>query len=330
MNFDGATGYLIGEANRGLAGMFTMMNYERLSIGLQGIGLAEHSLQVASAYARDRLQGRAATGAVNPGGSADSILVHPDVRRMLLTVRAELEAGRALAVYVGAQLDTVHFDPDPQRQARAARLVALLTPVAKAAFSDRGFEGCVIAQQVLGGHGYVREWGLEQNVRDARIAQIYEGTNGVQALDLAGRKVVRDQEGLVDTLWEEVEIFLKAHGANGQVQEFLPELQAALEQARHVSDWLRQTAASNPDETGAASVPYLRLLSQLLYCFMWCRMAVAADQALTRQSGDALFYEDKLTVARFFMARLMPVRHALGAEIMSGCATVMALPAERF
>ncbi len=330
MHFDGAIGYLIGEANKGLACMFTMMNYERLSIGLQGIGLAEHSLQVASAYARERLQGRAATGPVNPGGSADPILVHPDVRRMLLSVRADLEAGRALAVYVGAALDTVHFDPDPQRQARAARLVALLTPVAKAAFSDRGFEGCVNAQQVLGGHGYVREWGLEQNVRDARIAQIYEGTNGVQALDLAGRKVVRDQEGLLETLWEEIESFLQAQAANVAVEQFLQELKAAFAQTRQVSDWLRQAAAGNPDETGAASVPYLRLLSQLLYCFMWCRMAVAASLALSRPGVDKAFYEDKLTVARFFMARMMPVRHALAAEIKSGCATVMALPAERF
>ncbi len=330
MNFDGSTGFLIGEANKGLACMFTMMNYERLSIGLQGIGLAEHSLQVASAYARERLQGRAATGPVNPGGGADPILVHPDVRRMLLTVRAELEAGRALAVYVGAALDTVHFDPDPQRQARSARLVALLTPVAKAAFSDRGFEACVNAQQVLGGHGYVREWGLEQNVRDARIAQIYEGTNGVQALDLAGRKVVRDQEGLLETLWEEIEDFLQTQASTEGVQEFLPELKAALTQARSVSAWLRQAAAGNPDETGAASVPYLRLLAQLLYCFMWCRMAVAADLALSRPGVDKAFYEDKLTMARFFMARMMPVRHALAAEIMSGCETVMALPAERF
>jgi alkylation response protein AidB-like acyl-CoA dehydrogenase len=330
MNFDGATGYLVGEANKGLACMFTMMNYERLSIGLQGIGLAEHSLQVASAYARERLQGRAATGPMNPGGSADPILVHPDVRRMLLTVRADLEAGRALAVYTGAQLDTVHFDPDPQRKARAARLVALLTPVAKAAFSDRGFEACVNAQQVLGGHGYVREWGLEQNVRDARIAQIYEGTNGVQALDLAGRKVVRDQEGLLETLWEDIEGFLQKQAETACTRAFLAELSAALAQTRAVSQWLREAAAANPDETGAASVPYLRLLSQLLYCFMWCRMGVAAECALSRAGVDKAFYEDKLTVARFFMARMMPVRQALAAEIKSGCATVMALPAERF
>jgi alkylation response protein AidB-like acyl-CoA dehydrogenase len=330
INFDGARGFLVGEPNKGLACMFTMMNYERLSIGLQGLGLAEHSLQTASAYARERLQGRSAHGPANPQGPADSILVHPDVRRMLLGIRAELEAGRALAVYVASQLDMAHFHEDAQIRERAARLVALLTPVAKAAFSDRGFEGCVQAQQVLGGHGYVREWGLEQNVRDARIAQIYEGTNGIQALDLAGRKVVRDQEGLLATLYEELDGFVQACSSAAAMQEFLLPLQQNREEFRRVTSWLQQAAAGNPDEIGAASVPYLRLLSQLLYCFMWCRMAVAAQEGLAQGAGDREFYEDKLTVARFFMVRMMPAALALAAEIKGGCATLMALPAGRF
>jgi len=330
INFDAARGFLVGEANQGLACMFTMMNYERLSIGLQGTGLAEHSLQVASAYARERLQGRAASGPANPQGPADSILVHPDVRRMLLTIRADLEAARALAVYVAAQLDLAHFHQDALVRERAAKLVALLTPVVKAAFSDRGFEACVLAQQVLGGHGYVREWGLEQNVRDARIAQIYEGTNGIQALDLAGRKVVRDQEGLLAALHEEINAFVASHQGDGVMQEFLAPLQSNLLEFGEVSSWLQKSAAVDPNETGAASVPYLRLFSQLLYCYMWCRMAAAAREGLAKAAGDRQFYEDKLIVARYFFARMMPSALALTAEIKAGCATVMALPADRF
>jgi len=330
IHFDDATGFLVGEPNKGLACMFTMMNYERLSIGLQGLGLAEHSLQTARAYARDRLQGRASGAPANPQGPADSLVVHPDVRRMLLSIRADLEAGRALAVYVAAQLDRAHFHEDGQVRERAAKLVALLTPVAKAAFSDRGFEACVLAQQVLGGHGYVREWGLEQNVRDARIAQIYEGTNGIQALDLAGRKVVRDHDGLLAVLLEDIAAFIASHAEDAALQEFLAPLQSACASFQDVTAWLRGAAAIDSDETGAASVPYLRLLSQLLYCFMWCRMVAAACTGLSAGSGDSRFYEDKLVIARFFMARMMPATLALEAEIKAGCATVMALPADRF
>src|SRR5690606_36897256 len=194
--------------NKGLACMFTMMNYERLTIGLQGLGLGEASYQTASAYARERLQGRSPAGPVAPDKAADPLLVHPDVRRMLLTMRANTEAARSLAAYVGIQLDTAYFHPDEEARARAAKLVALLTPIAKAAFTDRGFEACVLGQQVLGGHGYIREWGQEQHVRDARTAQIYEGTNGIQALDLMGRKIVHDREGLLEVLVEEIRDFV--------------------------------------------------------------------------------------------------------------------------
>ena len=190
MNFDGACGWLIGEANKGLAAMFTMMNYERLSIGIQGIGCAETSYQNARTYARERLQSRAPTGKVAPDKVADPIIVHPDVRRMLLSMKAMTEGGRAFASYVGQQLDLSKFSDDPQEQEQASALVALLTPVAKAFFTDTGLDSCVLGQQVFGGHGYIREWGQEQLVRDVRIAQIYEGTNGIQALDLLGRKVV--------------------------------------------------------------------------------------------------------------------------------------------
>lgn len=330
MNFDYARAYLVGEPNKGLSYMFTMMNYERLSIGLQGLGLAEHSYQIAAAYARERLQGRAANGAVNPSGPADPILVHPDVRRMLLSVRADVEAGRALAVYVAAQLDRAHFHESAEVRERAAKLVAFLTPVAKAAFSDRGFEGCVLAQQVLGGHGYVREWGLEQNVRDARIAQIYEGTNGVQALDLAGRKLVRDRENLLEVLLEEIEAFLSAWQDAAAANWLVIPLRAVLDSVLEVSQRLRERGAKNADEIGAASVPYLRLISLMLYGFMWARMVEAAQRALQDGTGDVSYYEAKLKTARFFVDRVMPGVSALVAEIEAGSASLMAMDADQF
>lgn len=330
LNFDEAQGFIIGEANKGLHYMFTMMNYERLSIGLQGLGLADSSYQVAARYARDRVQGRAAGGALDPQAVADPIVVHADVRRMLLTVRADVEAGRALAVYTASQLDIAHFHADTQARERAAKLLAFLTPVAKAAFSDRGFEGCVLAQQVLGGHGYVSEWGLEQNVRDARIAQIYEGTNGIQALDLAGRKMVRDRDGLLDSLAAEIEEFISTRREDVALNPYIDALTDALARLLDVSHWLKGAAAENADEIGAASVPYLRLVTLVLYAFMWARMAEAALQALASGADDTAFYEAKIKLAQFFMRRKLPEIEALLGEIKSGSETLMALDAEQF
>lgn len=330
LNFEDAKGFLVGEPNKGLNYMFTMMNYERLSIGLQGLGLADSAYQVAAEYARERVQGRSAHGAQEEQGVADPILVHADVRRMLLTVRADTEAGRALAVYVASQLDIAHFHGDEQCRSRAAKLVALLTPVAKAAFSDRGFEGCVMAQQVLGGHGYVREWGLEQNVRDARIAQIYEGTNGIQALDLAGRKLVRDREGLLEVLIEEIETFMAEHEENESLKQSIAALKEALRSVVDVSAWLKEAAQKDADEVGAASVPYLRLMTTLLYAFMWARMENAALQGLASNKANASFYDAKLKTAAFFRARMLPCVQALVGEIKGGCATLMAMEADQF
>ncbi|MGJ8688357.1 MAG: acyl-CoA dehydrogenase C-terminal domain-containing protein [Gammaproteobacteria bacterium] len=330
MNFDGAKGFIVGEANKGLQYMFTMMNYERLSIGLQGLGLANSSYQVAADYARDRVQGRAAEGALNKDAVADPIIVHADVRRMLLTVRADVEAGRALAVYAASQLDTAHFHSDAQVRERAAKLVAFLTPVAKASFSDRGFEGCVLAQQVLGGHGYVREWGLEQNVRDARIAQIYEGTNGIQALDLAGRKMVRDRDGLLECLTLEIEEYIGAKQVDSALAPFIEALVSAMQTLTGVSAWMKEAAAIDANEIGAASVPYLRLVSLVLYTFMWARMVEAAQKGLAANTGDASFYDAKLKTAHFFLQRRLPELQALELEIKGGSDVLMALGAEQF
>jgi alkylation response protein AidB-like acyl-CoA dehydrogenase len=329
MNFDGATAFLVGELNKGLACMFTMMNYERLTIGLQGLGLGDASYQTAAAYAKERLQGRAATGPVAPEKAADPLIVHPDVRRMLLTMRANTEAARALSAFVGSQLDIVYFHEDEQQRSRAAKLVALLTPVAKAAFTDKGFEACVLGQQVLGGHGYVREWGQEQHVRDARIAQIYEGTNGIQALDLMGRKVVHDREAMLDVLVSEIRAFIAAE-KNGAVAAFVAVLEQSLDSLVLTSDWVRQSAGENPNEVGAASVPYLDLLTLILYCYMWARMVKIASQALAAGAGEAEFYQAKIHVGCYFLDRLMPRYKSLVQEIRAGSDVMMSMDAALF
>jgi alkylation response protein AidB-like acyl-CoA dehydrogenase len=330
MNFDSARGYLVGELNQGLSCMFTMMNYERLSIGLQGTGLAQSSYQIAAAYAKDRVQGRAADGPLNLQDKADPIIVHPDVRRMLLQVRSDVEAGRALSVYVASQLDLSHFHPDADTREHARKLVALLTPVAKASFSDRGFDACVLAQQVLGGHGYIREWGLEQNVRDARIAQIYEGANGIQALDLAGRKVVRDREGLMAVLIVEIETYVGGLSGNAEVVKYADALTASLQCLKDTTAWLREAAKSDPNQIGAASVPYLRLMSHVLFAYMWVRMVEAAMLGLTNNPDDAAFYEAKLMTANYFFKRVLPSYGALAEEIRGGSDVLMAMPIESF
>jgi alkylation response protein AidB-like acyl-CoA dehydrogenase len=322
MNFDGATGYLIGEPNKGLAALFTMMNYERLSIGIQGIGCAEASYQNAVRYARERLQSRAPTGPVAQDKAADPIIVHPDVRRMLLTMKALTEGGRAFACYVGQQLDLAKFSEDDEERKAAASLVALLTPVAKAFFTDTGLESCVHGQQVFGGHGYIREWGQEQLVRDVRIAQIYEGTNGIQALDLLGRKVVADGGAALRRFAAEVRSFAQQHES-----AYAGELLAELERLESLSGWLLEQARGNPAEIGAASVEYLHLFGYVAYAYVWARMAAVAQ---ARRSEDKAFYAGKLATAEFFFRRLLPRTLSLEASIRASAAPLYGLDAEQF
>ncbi len=322
MNFDGATGYLIGEVNKGLAAMFTMMNYERLSIGIQGIGCAEASYQAAVAYARERIQSRAATGPVNQDKVADPIIVHADVRRMLLTMKALNEGGRAFACYVGQQLDLAKYAEDADERHNAEALVALLTPVAKAFFTDTGLESCVHGQQVFGGHGYIREWGQEQLVRDVRIAQIYEGTNGIQALDLLGRKVVANGGAALRLFAAEVRGFAHEHES-----PFGERLVEALERLEAVSGWLLEQAKADPNSVGAASVEYLHLFGYVAYAYMWARMAAVAQ---ARRSEDEAFYSGKLATAEFFFARLLPRSLSLEASIRAGSRPLYGLAAEQF
>jgi alkylation response protein AidB-like acyl-CoA dehydrogenase len=328
MNFDEATGYLVGELNNGLSHMFTMMNYERLSMGLQANGLADSAYQVAAAYAKDRVQGRAPTGPQQPEANADPLLVHPDVRRLLLTIRANILAGRSLSIFAAMQLDVSRFHPDAAARTRADKLVSLLIPVQKAYCTDRGFDACVMAQQVLGGHGYVAEWGLEQNVRDARIAQIYEGANGVQALDLMGRKTVRANGELLALLSEEMDAFVASQAGVPAMQSYLVSLATCRKVLSDATGFVIESAASNPEEIGAASYAYMELMGLTLYCFMWQRILAAA---LADKDGDNAEYLDGLVkVGEFFLARQVPRVHSLLAEIEAGSESLMAMAANQF
>ncbi|WP_171451387.1 acyl-CoA dehydrogenase C-terminal domain-containing protein [Pseudomonas aeruginosa] len=325
MNFDGASGWLVGEVNKGLAAMFTMMNYERLSIGIQGIGCAEMSYQSAVAYARERLQSRAPTGPVVRDKAADPIIVHPDVRRMLLTMKALTEGGRAFSTYVGQQLDLAKYAEDQEERSQAEALVALLTPVAKAFFTDTGLESCVLGQQVFGGHGYIREWGQEQLVRDVRIAQIYEGTNGIQALDLMGRKVVANGGLFLSIFSREVRAF--AAGANAELAEFVTPLLTALDLLDNLTQGIVARAGNDPREIGAASVEYLHLFGYTAYAYLWARMAAAAQR---QREVDPAFHDGKLATARFYFARILPRVHSLAAAVEAGSESLYGLEAEQF
>jgi len=321
MNFEGAEGYLIGEENKGLAAMFTMMNYERLSIGIQGIGCAEASYQNAVAYARERIQSRAPGGPQARDKAADPIIVHPDVRRMLLTMKAMTEGGRAFASYVGQQLDLSKFSEDPAEKQAAGNLVALLTPIAKAFFTDTGLESTVHGQQVFGGHGYIREWGQEQLVRDVRIAQIYEGTNGIQALDLLGRKVVADGGAALRQFTGEIRAFAALDVPHRDA------LLDAVQRLEGTTDWLLQRARENPNEVGAASVEYLHLFGYVAYAWLWSRMA----QVVAGKRGqDEAFYGAKLATADFYFRRLLPRILSLEASIRAGSDPLFGLAAEQF
>ncbi|MBV2132581.1 acyl-CoA dehydrogenase C-terminal domain-containing protein [Pseudomonas sp. MAP12] len=324
MNFDGATGYLVGELNKGLNAMFTMMNYERLGVGIQGLALGERSYQNAVEYARERIQSRAPTGAVARDKAADPIIVHPDVRRMLLTMKALNEGGRAFSSFVALQLDLAKYAVDAATRKRAEELVALLTPVAKAFLTDMGLETTIHGQQVFGGHGYIREWGQEQLIRDCRITQIYEGTNGIQSLDLMGRKVVASGGSYYRHLSEEINAFIA--GADASLAEFTGPLKAAVDNLDQLTAWVIDKAQTNPNEIGAASVEYLHAFGYTVYAYLWARMATVA---LARQ-GDDDFYASKLGTARFYFARILPRIHSLSASVRAGSASLYLLDAEQF
>ncbi|GHA97406.1 acyl-CoA dehydrogenase C-terminal domain-containing protein [Modicisalibacter luteus] len=330
MHFEAAEGMLIGEPHQGLAAMFTMMNYERLSIGIQGLGLGEVAYQSAMDFARERLQSRAPNGPAAPDRPADPILVHPDVRRMALNVRAWNEGGRAFAAFVAQQLDRVKFHPEEGVRDEAQALVALLTPVAKAFLTDRGFDATVEAQQVYGGNGYCVEWGAEQYVRDARIAMIYEGTNGIQAMDLVGRKLFRNRGAYVTCLLALIRGDLETLDKQ-EVSDFKQAVQQEAERLGRVTDELLERADGRPEELGAAAVDYLNLTGHVVYAWLWLKMAIAAQAGLDGQgTAGERFYRSKLAVGRHFINRMLPRTEALERQIRAGAKPLMTMDDEDF
>jgi 3-(methylsulfanyl)propanoyl-CoA dehydrogenase len=329
MNYDSATGWLIGEENKGMQGMFVMMNEARLGVAVQGLAQSEVAYQNAVAYARDRLQGRSLTGAKAPDKAADPIIVHPDVRRTLLTIRAFNEAARAMVVWTALKSDVAHRSADPKDRKEADDHMGLMTPVLKGFLTDNGFANAVSAQQMYGGHGYIAEQGMEQFVRDARIAMIYEGANGIQALDLVGRKLPREGGRAVMSFFGEVMGYCKDHGGDEAMKPFVTPLSNALGHLQQATTWLMQNAMAKPDNAGAAATDYLQLFGFVTLGYMWARMAkVAADKIAA--SGETAYLKTKLVTGRFFMERMLPETALHLARIQTGCDTTMELAAEAF
>lgn len=329
MNYDGAKGWLVGEANRGLNAMFVMMNEARLAVGVQGLGQSEVAYQNAVAYARERLQGRALTGAKNPERAADPIIVHPDVRRTLMQIRAFNEAARALVLWTALQSDIAHRSQDAAERQAADDLLGLMTPVVKGVLTDRGFANAVEAQQMFGGHGYIEEWGMSQFVRDARIAMIYEGANGIQAMDLIGRKLPKDGGRAMMAFLTEVQTFIKDHNEDEGMKPFVAPLQPALNDLQAAVMWLMQNAFTKPDNAGAGATDLMHLLGNVVLGYMWGRIAKAALAAKV-EGRDAERMDAKLVLGRFFMERTLPETSLRLARIKAGSETTMALAAEAF
>lgn len=330
INFDGATGFLLGELNRGLNCMFTFMNTARVGTAIQGIAHGELALQGATKYARERLQMRSLSGPKNPEGPADAIIVHPDVRRMLLTIKSLTEGNRLLAQYLSSFLDITKLSEDAGERQRAEDLLALLTPIAKGFMTETGFECASHGVQVLGGHGYISEWGMEQNMRDARIAMIYEGTNGIQALDLLGRKVLASKGKLLGGFIKEVNAWCAADSTSSIKAERLPALAAALAQWQTLTQEVGVKALQNPEEVGAASFDYLMYSGYVVLAYLWLRAAEVAETKLGEGSEEKDFYTAKLETTRFYFDRILPRIQTLAATISVGADSLMAMDESRF
>ena len=326
INFDAATGWLVGEPHKGMRAMFVMMNSERLSVGTQGLGIGEIAYQSAAAYARDRLQGRSLAGPKYPDQAADPLIVHPDVRRMLMTMRAYNEGCRALGVWVANALDHMERLPESPERGEAEDFVALMTPVVKALFTDLGYESANLGLQVYGGHGFIVDHGMEQFVRDGRIAMIYEGTNGVQALDLVGRKLPANLGRSLRRFFHPVAAFIESHGQDPEVGGLVQPFARAFGALQLATGFIAQKAFADPEEAGAAATDYLRLLGLVALGFMWVRMAkVASDKLPTATGEDAAFYQAKRKTAAFYIERILPQAGALLTTIKAGKASLMAL-----
>ncbi|MET0250437.1 MAG: acyl-CoA dehydrogenase C-terminal domain-containing protein [Sphingobium sp.] len=330
MNYDGATGWLVGDENKGLAAMFIMMNAARLGVGLQGLGQAEVAFQNAVHYARDRRQGRALTGAQEPDAPADTLFAHPDVRRMLMEAKAMTEGLRALILWGALQADLSQHAKSEEERQLADDLIGLLTPVIKGYGTDRGFDITVACQQVFGGHGYIRENGMEQYVRDARIAQIYEGTNGVQAMDLVGRKLPKAGGRALQALLKIIGTETAQAKSNEKLAPLAEALEKATQQLQAATMWLMQNGMKTPDNAGAGAHHYMHILGIVATGLMWLRMASAATSLLDAGEGDAKFLEAKLVTARFYAERIMPDAGSLRRKLEGGAASLMALDPDMF
>ena len=326
MNFDNATGWLVGEPHRGLMCMFTMMNYERLVVGIQGVGAAQASYQNAAEYALERTQGRSADGAQQPNAEADPLIVHADVRRMLMTARAWVEASRAFYIYVAQFLDLAKFGKDQATQSHAEQMVALFTPIAKAFITDVSFASAVECQQVLGGHGFIREWGQEQHVRDIRITQIYEGTNGIQAMDLIGRKTVATQGKLLKLFVDEVADYLNGISSIDEVQPYAEKLQSSMHDLEAVTEEVVKQSTNDAHAGGAAAVDYLNLVGHVVYAYMWVKIVATIYE--NRLTSD--FHQAKLSTADFYFHKLLPNTATLKQRILAGSGAVMSMKQDWF
>lgn len=315
MNFDDSEGYLVGELNKGLACMFTMMNFERIGVGIQGLGASVRSYQAALEYAKDRIQSRGLSGVKSPDKAADSIMVHGDVRRMLLNMKALNEGSRALSMYIANQLDIATYG-EGEAQATADQLVALMTPIAKAFFTDMGFDNTVAGQQVFGGHGFIREWGQEQLVRDARIAQIYEGTNGIQAMDLLARKVAGSKGDLIKPFLQEVSAFI-AKEQSEEMAEFIEPLQAAVVDLQQITEFVLTEAQNDVEILGTAANDYLHVFGYVAMAYVWARMVRVSKDSMEQ---DCEFHQSKIVTAKYYFARLLPRTQSLMLAIKAGSA----------
>ncbi len=330
MNFDGAKGWLIGPENKGLNCMFTFMNTARIGTAIQGLGAAELGFQGSLAYAKDRLAMRSLTGPKNPEGPADPIIVHPDVRRMLLTQKSVAEAARALVYLAAQQADIVHQGKTEEEKKAADAMLGFLTPIAKAFLTEIGFESANLGMQVFGGHGFISEWGMEQNVRDARIGMIYEGTTGIQALDLLGRKVLMTQGEALKQFTKLVHVFCKENADNEQLKEFLEPLQALNKEWGDLTMKIGMNAMKNRDEVGAASVDYLMYSGYAVFAYLWARMAKVALDAMAEGTSEEAFYNAKVQTARFYYKRLLPRAKAHAEMALAGADTLMDIQEDAF
>ena len=330
MNFDGAKGYLLGEPNQGLQAMFTFMNTARIGTALQGIAHMELGYQKSLAYAKDRLQMRSVTGPKNPDGPADPIIVHPDVRRMLLTQKALSEGGRMMVAYTGKLVDVIERGADEAERKAAEDMLSFMTPIAKAFLTETGFESANLALQCFGGHGYIKEWGVEQNVRDARIGMLYEGTTGIQALDFIGRKVLGSGGALLQNFTREIHHFCKDNAEVAELKEFVEPLQSLNKKWGELTLHIGTKAMENADEAGAASVDYLMFSGYACLAYFWAKAAVKAQAALALETSESEFYQAKLITAQFYYQRILPRTSTCEAAILSGADNVMSLGVDAF